>query len=443
MAPKVWNDFVSLVCTHPVISAVILIFFTPPFFPIVKFFSPLLISTAIFMLALFTMGPKKNSSSQEEDEDWTLRRDGDGEKVAKRMKPDGSWKDWVKSIEESSLSWMSSPRSSSKLPKNWKNDETVSILEEASWVKGAEYTPNEFHGSGETSAEFLPNLMKPSELFKVDSGLRSAVERSTYSDMELGEDTPELEHVMEPVVEPVGEPEGPATEISGASVEPTPTVPSHVVLHQPMDTLQMPERADSNVIDSPSTDLDDDSPAIDNSKRLLFAKLKKDSFNANSGLSDVDTPEAGNLSLSGKLKQMEKLGELFDGPELFDKTGHKIPEDSLLKPTTAEQVEEIKDQLDSFVAEKDTASSQTEKNSVVAPSHAELDKEAEKTGPVKNTTDNGKGLSESDSDIEILPSADPAKTKLHPPVKLDDEHLERKLGTSLSQPKGEISEVTQ
>lgn len=442
-----WKDFVSLVSAHPVISAVILIFFTPPFFPIVKFFSPLLISTALFMLALFTMGPKKNSSSQEEDEDWTLRRDGDGEKVGKRMKPDGSWKDWVKGIEESSLSWMSSPRSSSKLSKNWKNDDTVSILEEASWVKGAEFMPNRFNGSGETSAEFLPNLMAPSELFKVDSGLQSAVERSMYSDMEPGADTPELEDVIEPVAvsvaEPVGMSEGPATEISGVSVEPSPSVPSHVILHQPMETLQIPRRIDSSVTDSPSTDLDDDTPASDISKRLLFAKLKKNSLNANSNLSDVDTPEAVNLSLSGKLKQMEKLGDLLDDAELAEKTGQVIPEDSLLKPTTAEQVEDVKDQLESFVTEKDTAYSQTEKNSVVVPSQANLDKEAEKTGPVKNTTDNGKELPESDSDIEIFPSADPAKMKLHPPVKLDVENLERKLGNSQSLPKGEISEATQ
>jgi len=227
-------------------------------------------------------------------------------------------------------------------------------------------------------------------------------------------------------------------QISGASVEPPPSVPSHVVLHQPLETLQIPRRSDSIVTDSPFIDLDDDSPVIDNRKRLLFAKLKKDSFNANSNLSDVDTPEAVNLSLSGKLKQMEKLGELLDSAELAEKTGQVIPEDSLLKPTTAEQVEDVKDQLESFVTEKDIASSQTEKNSVVAPSQAALDKEAEKTGPVKNTTDNGKELSESDSDIEIFSSADPAKMKLHPPVKLDVEHLERKLDT-----KGEISEATQ
>jgi len=277
----------------------------------------------------------------------------------------------------------------------------------------------------------------------VDSGLQSAVGRSVY---ELGEDTPELEDVMEPVAvsvaEPVGEPEGPATEISGASVEPSPSVPSHVIQHQPMETLQFPGRADSNVTDSPSTDLDDDSPAIDNSRRLLFAKLKKDSLNANSNLSD-DTPEVVNLSLSRKLKQIEKLGALLDSAELAKKTGQVIPEDSLLKPTTAEQLEDVKDQLASFVTEKDAASSLTQKNSVVAPSQAELAKEAENTGPVKNPTDNGKELSESDSDIEIFPSADPAKMKLHPPVKLDIEHLEKKLDTSMALPKGEISEATQ
>lgn len=494
MAPQVLNDFVSLVCAHPVISGMVLILFTPPFFPIVKFFSPLLISTALFMLALFTMGPKstENETSQGGDGDdegnWELRRNadehGDGEKVSKRMKPDGSWKDWVESIEESSLSWMSSPRSSSKHKnENWKhgvlNDDNVSILEETSWVKSADFGEDGSSGSRLveenmiTDSSFMPSLMAPSMLFKVDSGLQDAAQRSIYDDITLGEDAPELEdvaeHVTEPLTEPVVEPEvkpvaepvaEPVLESdhpSEASVESSAPVPeisqpsgSQGVQHQPLGDLQIPRRADGSETDSPATDLDD-SPAVDNSKRLIFANLKKSVLNASPSLSDADTPEAVNLSLSGKLKQMEKLGDFLHDAEHAEEAGQESPKMGLLNPTTAEQVDDVKDHLESFVQEK-AASSQTEK-SLVATSPAQPDNEAAKGAEEKITSDSTTGnvfLSDSESELEIFPSADPAKMKLHLPVKLDIEQLEKKLDTSLSHrtratsppPKDEISEVT-
>jgi len=210
-----------------------------------------------------------------------------------------------------------------------------------------------------------------------------------------------------------------------SSVESSAPVPSHGILHQSLGTLQVPRRAVLDVNDSPSTDLDDESPTIDNSKRILFANLKKSSLNANSGLSDADTPVAGNLSLSGKLKQIEKLGEFLDDAKQGEKAGQGISEVSLLKPTTAERVQDVKDQLESFLTEKEAASSQTEKssvvepsqakpsneaekNSVVAPSQAKPENDSEETGSVKNTTGNVVST-DSDSEKEIFPSADPAK----------------------------------
>jgi hypothetical protein len=193
-----------------VLAGMSLIFFTPPFFPIVKFFSPLLISTALFMLALFTMGPK---GVKEEGEGEEGEGEGDGEK---RRRPDGGWMDWVKSIEESSLTFMS-PRAKQKR-ENWKGgavrDENVNILEEASWAKGGDFSSYAQGDSGVTEEEssaarlmqenvgnsFMPALIAPSMLFNVDPNLKAAAEISIYDHMEDApeEDAPELEDVEEP-----------------------------------------------------------------------------------------------------------------------------------------------------------------------------------------------------------------------------------------------------
>ncbi|KAG0585059.1 hypothetical protein KC19_3G254400 [Ceratodon purpureus] len=376
MAPQVVKDFVALVSAHPILFGMSLILFTPPFFPIVKFFSPLLISTALFMLALFTMGPKSDGdgSEGERDKDWEGSSEadgGDGEGVIKRRRPDGGWMDWVKSIEESSISFMS-PRAKLKR-ENWKggavNDENASILEDASWAKGGDFSSYEQGDSGVTEEEssasrlmqenvgnsFMPTLIAPSMLFKVDSSLKAAAERSIYDDMDLGEDgpeddAPELEDVEEPEQHEQHEQPGtPAPETEESSHQ----SPGHGVQHQPLENLQIPNRvaAEDSESDSPYTDLDSSSD-LDRSKRFMFANVRKNSANANSGLSvnsDGDTPVAEKLTLSGKFHQMEKLSDFIDDSEHAEKTGQESPELNVLQPTTDEQVEAVKAQLESFV----------------------------------------------------------------------------------------------
>lgn len=345
MAVQVWNDFVSVVRAHPVLAGMSLVFFMPPFFPIVKFFSPLLISTALFMLALFTMGPKgvKEEGEGEEGEG------GDGEK---RRRPDGGWMDWVKSIEESSLTFMS-PRAKQKR-ENWKGGESVNILEEASWAKGGDFSSYAQGDSGVTEEEssaarlmqenvgnsFMPTLIAPSMLFNVDPNLKAAAERSIYDDMDLDEDAPEEDA---PELEDVEEHEG---KLQSSQQQPA----GHGVQHQPMGNLQIPKRvaSEDSEAESPATDLDSSSD-LDGSRRFM---LRKNSVNANSGLSDVDTPVAEKLSLSGKLHQMETLGDYIDDTEHAEETGQQSHELNVLQPTTDEQVEDVKDHLDSFVQEE-------------------------------------------------------------------------------------------
>lgn len=365
MAPQVINDFVALVYAHPVITGAIMVLFTPPFFPIVKYFSPLLISTALFMLALLTMGPGKQASEGEDGEDAAAIPDGDGEKVSKRMKPDGSWKDWVKSIEDSSLNWIASPRSTSKLlHKNddWKNGNTenVSILQDASWVQNnPDYMATADYGedaSGESSG-----FMAPSQLFKVDSDLQAAVDRSIF---DLGEDAPELEDVDDPTPDqPTLKPTDAPKPADSKPADPKPAdqsaskpVDQHApIVHEPIESLQIPKREVAEVVESPSTDLDDDeSPAIEPSQRVLLTKNSLNAISGKSDKSDLDAPVAVKLSMSGKLNQIETLGNFIDDAQNAEEAGQESPKVAMLEPTTAEQVDHIKDQLESFATNSET-----------------------------------------------------------------------------------------
>ncbi|KAL2652575.1 hypothetical protein R1flu_020703 [Riccia fluitans] len=56
------GDIVGMIWSHPVASVVVALLFTPPLFPIVVFFSPLLISTALVVLAMISMGSSGDDS---------------------------------------------------------------------------------------------------------------------------------------------------------------------------------------------------------------------------------------------------------------------------------------------------------------------------------------------------------------------------------------------
>lgn len=146
MGTRVLSEIGNLIWDHPYVSCSLLIFLTPPFFPILKFFSPLLISTALFMVALVTMGPQVEDPSDQEGDlkdaseidagdeaGFTTgeeRRDVKGKKSSKDIR--FSLSDWIKSSKESGLAWVEQ-----KLFRNdsWRaaslNDENVSILQEA------------------------------------------------------------------------------------------------------------------------------------------------------------------------------------------------------------------------------------------------------------------------------------------------------------------------
>jgi hypothetical protein len=261
----------------------------------------------------------------------------------------------------------------------------------------------------------------------------------------MGEDAPKLEDVVEALMH------------------------ASSVRHEPLGHLQIPKH-DVVVVDSPSTDLDESSSDLERTRRLMF--VRRDSVNASSGLSDVDTPVT--QSKFGKLKQIETLGDLIEEKEQAEKTGADLParELAVLQPTTADQVDDVKDKLEGFthssgeikqiLATIDASPSNPAKAQAPAPAQAPVSPLFKATtGKAKvksrsgfDSDDDSSGEEEfsdsgSDSEFEIFPPVDPKKMKLHPPVKLDIQQLEKKLGTSLSQrtraaaSKGEISEAHQ
>lgn len=145
---SVLSEIGSLMWNHPYVSCSLLVFLTPPFFPILRFFSPLLISTALFVVALVTMGPHfeqpsdqdddflVNASEFKVDEEAESSRRDDAERDVEPKRPSrdtsrSTWSDWVQSCKESGISWVEKKLQN----ENWKggslNDDNVSILQEA------------------------------------------------------------------------------------------------------------------------------------------------------------------------------------------------------------------------------------------------------------------------------------------------------------------------
>lgn len=98
------------------------------------------------------------------------------------MKFDGSWKDWVESIEEFSFFWMLLFWFFFKYKnENWKygvlNDDNVFILEEIFWVKSVDFGEDGLFGfclveeNMIIDSSFMLFLMVFFMFFKVDLGL--------------------------------------------------------------------------------------------------------------------------------------------------------------------------------------------------------------------------------------------------------------------------------
>ncbi|BBM98534.1 hypothetical protein MPTK1_1g14250 [Marchantia polymorpha subsp. ruderalis] len=106
-------EILALAWDHPLIAGVLMLMFTPPFFPVLVFFSPLLISTTLCAVALISVGQQIEDASKREREvaGWNARA-ADGEAVAVRERTsrrrrvpgeDNNWLDWVRGFEPGSV----------------------------------------------------------------------------------------------------------------------------------------------------------------------------------------------------------------------------------------------------------------------------------------------------------------------------------------------------
>ncbi|CAM6086152.1 unnamed protein product [Calypogeia fissa] len=109
MVVGVW-ELVKFLWSHPIISCLVLLLFSPPFFPIIVYFSPVLLCTGLVAIAMVSMSMGGGAQS----EDW---RDGTGrlyeptvlhhvEVPAKPARE--SWLDWMKKKEEKAKAWVDS-----------------------------------------------------------------------------------------------------------------------------------------------------------------------------------------------------------------------------------------------------------------------------------------------------------------------------------------------
>ena len=514
MAFQVVADLVGLVWRHPMVSCLVLVLFTPPFFPLIKYFSPLLISTGLFILLLVTMGPGKSLSSSSssttplgEGEEFELRRvttpkvwkddrslyteeeevDENGGRTFKRRKADG-WMDWVKEIEESGLAWVEKKLKN----ENWKgstlNDENVSILQEAFSEKThpvstiPETKPNtrqeaSTSTSSSSSLQAQPSLAKEVilpfsdalDLINPQAGTIGAA-APLKEEIECGEGGEQRRDQEAPVLvtpHPVRATESSSNGGGGGGG----------VHHLGVVPIQIPLKAatmgDGGAEPSPDTELDD-TPSELRQRMMAAALVRRDSMNANSGKSvssvesDLDSPAAQvKLSKSGKLHLIESLGNLIEEQEHeVHEHGKKSPVVQALKPTAADELQDVKDKLEHFLLEehhKDVAvvaslpavaveekslpelagktssskpGSPLFKATPVASAAAEKKKlkvRNEFSSDDESSGDQQFSESDSDSEFEIFPPVEPHKMKLHPPVKLDIQQIEKRLGTPLQE----------
>lgn len=531
MAFQVVADLVGLVWRHPMVSCLVLVLFTPPFFPLIKYFSPLLISTGLFILLLVTMGPGKSLSSSSsttplgEGEEFELRRvttpkvwkddrslyteeeevDENGGRTFKRRKADG-WMDWVKEIEESGLAWVEKKLKN----ENWKgstlNDENVSILQEAFSDKTHPVstipetkpsTRQEASTSSSSSLQAQPSVAKEVilpfsdalDLINPQAGTIGEV-APLKEEIEFGEGGEQRDQVAPVLVtpHPVRATES-SSNVGGGGVHHLGVVPIQI-------PLKAATTGDGGAEPSPDTELDD-TPSEFRQRMMSASLVRRDSMNANSGKSvssvesDLDSPAAQvKLSKSGKLHLIESLGNLIEEQEHeVHEHGKKSPVLQALKPTAADELQDVKDKLEHFLLEehKDVAVvASLPPAAAVGVQEKSLPELAGKTSsskpgsplfkatPVASAAEKKKlkvrnefssddessgdeqfSESDSDSEFEIFPPVEPHKMKLHPPVKLDIQQIEKRLGTPLQESPpttskapggsggGEISEVHQ
>ncbi len=476
MALRVVSELFGLAWRHPLVSFGILLLFTPPFFPIIRFFSPLLISTAVFVVAMVSLGPSSSKHGgggvSESEDNWDFRKSSDGgareweekdilqeqengDRPSKKRKSSGreSWVDWVKNVEAIGLAWVDQKlkNESENWPGQKLDDHNVSILQEAFGQENLTRSsqedaqvPESHATRGANERESNPSVAKELPVYD-ESPRHSSRDRAGVvdsgglpnSDEMLGEDVR-----GGAVEEDLAEGEEARTAVNSAAVmhEHSSSVP----------VIQIPPKPSilgESAVESPSTDEDED---LGRPRQRVVGSLSRSS--------DLDSP-ATLTSASVKLSGVESLAEAIESQENYAVQDQNTTSQAAiaagvspailkaLQPSTSEKVNDIIEKLKVFCEDGlDAPPSAPPKQS--SPLFKPLSKEggnnSSRNGkkPKKkqlldssddDTSSGDEVMSDSDSDsgFQIFPAHPTADMKVRPPMKLDKQQQQQKTNTSV------------
>ncbi|KAL2652673.1 hypothetical protein R1flu_020801 [Riccia fluitans] len=108
------GEILAIVWDHPLIAGLLILMFTPPMFPVLVFFSPLLISTGLWAVALISVGQQIEDASKREREvvgdggDLPAAAAAAARSVIRRRRGipgEDNWLDWVRGDMEPGSVW--------------------------------------------------------------------------------------------------------------------------------------------------------------------------------------------------------------------------------------------------------------------------------------------------------------------------------------------------
>lgn len=440
MALRVASDVFGLAWRHPFVCMGVLALFTPPFFPVIRFFSPLLISTGVFVVAMVSLGPSSKHEVPQSDS-WGFRKASDvgEEKVgqeqeknlrsssAKQQRRQGkdSWMDWVKNVEATGLAWVDQKLKNEDWTAPILDDRNVSILQEAfGQRKKTETVPEASKTDAVFNGAAAPEPVLPEE--------REVKELSAYEEapIEGFQQAGVVQEVVCSANEMPSEGAFPAAEekyvVEEALISVMDEQFSAPVIVIPGKPLQR-EPSVSN----PSADPDEGSRQEEAQRQALS------SLSMVSRSSDVESPVRP-LSTTEKLSVIESLADAIEAQENEPEEAKQkaSPVIKALRPSTSDKVTDIIEKLKGFVedgAPSSNAAPSLVIKTVPPASRSIMDKSIKEeilgsSDDEDEDTSSEDGLvsdSESDSEFQIFPQLKPADIKIHPPVKLDVQRVEQ------------------
>jgi hypothetical protein len=438
MALRVASDVFGLAWRHPFVCMGVLALFTPPFFPVIRFFSPLLISTGVFVVAMVSLGPSSKHEVPQSDS-WGCRKASDvrEEKVgqgqeknlrtssAKQQRRQGkdSWMDWVKNVEATGLAWVDQKLKNEDWTAPILDDRNVSILQEAfGQRKKTETVPEASKTDAVFNEAAAPEPVLPEE--------REVKELSAYEEapIEGFQQAGVVQEVVCSANEMPSEGAFPAAEEKYV-VEEAPIFVVDEQFSAPVIVIPDKPLQREPSVSKPSADPDEGSRQEEAQRQALS------SLSMVSRSSDVESP-ARPLSTTEKLFVIESLADAIEAQENEPEEAKQkaSPVIKALRPSTSDKVTDIIEKLKGFV--EDGAPSSNAAPSLVIktvhPASRSIKEESNNEEILGSSDDEDTssedGLvsdSESDSEFQIFPQLKPADIKIHPPVKLDVQRVEQ------------------